>query len=188
MTIARLAVARAACGCVREIRSGAGAGEGLGQAEVQDLDHAGRRDLDVRGLQVAVDDPSFVRDLESLGDLSRDRQRLVHGNGDASLAEPRRERLPLDELEHQEAGRVRFLESVDAADVRMIQRGEHPRLALEACQAARVARELARQDFDGDVAPELRVVRAVDFAHPAGAEHASEAGSRRARGPSCHRA
>ena len=36
-----------------------------------------RRDLDVGGLQVAVDDPLFVRDLERLGDLPRDGQRFA---------------------------------------------------------------------------------------------------------------
>ena len=100
----RPTVALSACGCVREIRSSAGAGERLGQAEVQDLDHAGRRDLDVRRLQVAVDDASFVRNLERLGDLSRNREGLVHRKRDASLAEPRRESLTLDELQHQEPG------------------------------------------------------------------------------------
>ena len=81
-----------------------------------------------------------------------------------------RERLALDELEDQEADAVRFFEAVDRADVRVIQRGEHPRLALEAREAIRVARERAGQDLDRDVAPELRVVRLVHLAHAARAE------------------
>ena len=36
---------------------------------------------------------------------------------------------------------VRLLEAVDRADVRMIQRGEHPRLALEAREPIRIAGE-----------------------------------------------
>ena len=48
----------------------------LREPEVEHLHHAVRRDLDVRGLQVAVDDPFFVRGLERLGDLARDRQRF----------------------------------------------------------------------------------------------------------------
>ena len=36
--------------------------------------------LDVRRLQIAVDDPLLVRRLERLGDLPGDRQRLVDGN------------------------------------------------------------------------------------------------------------
>ena len=64
----------------------------------------------------------------------------------------------------------RFLEAVDRADVGMVQRREHPRLALEAREPIRVARERARQDLDRDVAPELRVARAVHLAHAARAE------------------
>ena len=52
----------------------------------------------------------------------------------------------------------------------MVQRGEHPRFALEAREPIRVARDRARQDLDRDVAPELRVARAVHLAHAARAE------------------
>ena len=45
---------------------------GLGQAEVEDLDLAVRRQLDVGGLEVAVDDALLVRFLERLRDLPRD--------------------------------------------------------------------------------------------------------------------
>ena len=51
--------------------------EGLRQPEVQQLHHAVRRDLDVRGLQVAMDDPLFVRGFERLGNLRRYRKRLT---------------------------------------------------------------------------------------------------------------
>ena len=68
------------------------------------------------------------------------------------------QRLAVDELEDQEADAVSLLEPVDGADVRMIQRGEHPRFALEAREAIGIAREHTRQDLDRDVASELRVV------------------------------
>ena len=51
--------------------------EGLGEAEVEHLDLAVRRDLDVGGLEVAVDDALLVGFLERLGDLLRDGERLV---------------------------------------------------------------------------------------------------------------
>ena len=47
---------------------------GLGEAEVEDLDLAVRRQLDVGGLEVAVDDALLVGALERLGDLLRDRR------------------------------------------------------------------------------------------------------------------
>ena len=97
-----------ASGDVREVRRRAIAADGLREAEVQDLDDAVRRDLDVRGLQVAVDDPFVVRGLERLGDLPRDRQRLAQRQSCTvrgrcvDVGDRSRERLALDELENQE--------------------------------------------------------------------------------------
>ena len=50
---------------------------------------------------------------------------------------------------------------------------EDPRglgLLLEAAQPLRVLGERGRQDLDRDVAPEARVPRAVDLAHPSRAD------------------
>ena len=47
--------------------------DGLGEAEVEHFHGSVRRDLDVRGLQVAVNDAFVVRDFERVGDLSSDR-------------------------------------------------------------------------------------------------------------------
>jgi hypothetical protein len=85
--------------------------------------------LDVRRLQIAVDDPVFVCGFERVGDLPRDR--MVSSSGMA----PRRSDRPashLDELEDQHgnggsAGDLLFLEAVDRGDVRVSQRGEHLR-------------------------------------------------------------
>ena len=54
--------------------------ERLRQPEVQHLHRAVVADLDVRRLQIAMDDPLLVRRFERLGDLLRDRQRLVERN------------------------------------------------------------------------------------------------------------
>ncbi len=52
----------------------------------------------------------------------------------------------------------------------MVERGEHPRFALEAGEAVGIRGEDARQNLERDVAPELRVARAIHLAHAAGAE------------------
>ena len=65
----------------------------------------------------------------------------------------------LDELEHQELNTAGFFEAVDRADVGVIERGQHPRLAREPREPIGVAGERGRQDLDRDVATELRVVR-----------------------------
>ena len=67
-------------------------GGGLGEAEVGHLHLAVGRQLDVRGLQVAVDDAVLVGLLERLGDLLRDRDRLVHG--DRAALQPLRRSSP----------------------------------------------------------------------------------------------
>ena len=79
-------------------------------------------------------------------------------------------RLSFDELENQEANAVRFLEAVDRTDVGMVQRREHPRLALEPREPIGVARERTGQDLDRDVARELGVVRLIHLAHAARAQ------------------
>ena len=60
----------AAASGVRELR----------EAEVEHLHHAVRRDLDVRGLQIAMDDALLVGGFEGLADLTRDRQGFVERN------------------------------------------------------------------------------------------------------------
>jgi hypothetical protein len=52
----------------------------------------------------------------------------------------------------------------------MIQRGDGAGFALEALAALRVGGKIRGKDFDGDVAAEARIARAIDFAHTAGAE------------------
>ena len=56
----------------------------------------------------------------------------------------------------------------------MIQRREHLRFALEARQAIGIARERFGQDFDRDVAIQLRIARAIHLAHAAGADLAGD--------------
>ena len=104
--------------------------ERLGQAEVEDLDRAVPRQLDVRGLQVAVDDAVLVGVLEGLRDLLRDRQRFV--DGDRALGDALVEGRALDQLHDQRARPVRFFEAVDRGDVGMVERREDVGLALEA--------------------------------------------------------
>jgi hypothetical protein len=74
---------------VREVTAG-GVGhlsfEGLGQAEIEDLDLAVGCQLDVGGLEVAVDDALLVGFFEGLGDLFRDPRGFIDGNRAAPLS------------------------------------------------------------------------------------------------------
>jgi hypothetical protein len=53
-------------------------------------------------------------------------------------------------------------------NVRMIQRCHDLRFTFEPRQPLGISGEQLRQDFDGDIAIELRVAGAVDLAHAAG--------------------
>jgi hypothetical protein len=55
-------------------------------------------------------------------------------------------------------------------DVRVVQRGQGLGLALKPRDSLRVGDERLGQDLDRDGAIQLRVERAVDFTHSAGAE------------------
>jgi hypothetical protein len=152
--------------------------QGLGKAEVEDLDPPVRGDLHVAGLEVAVDDTSLVGFLESLRYLPRDRDRFVHR--DPAALEPLGEVLALHELHDEEVnprsvGERGALGSVEVGDAGVVDGGEHPGLALEAGEPRGVEREGGGQDLERDVAAELRVGGAVDLSHPARADRGGHA-------------
>ena len=124
-----------------------------------------------------MDDAFLVRFLERLGDLSRDRDCIAHGHRPAPEAFG--EILSVDELHREEMrdGSVRerrLLEGVELGDVRVVERGEDLRLALEAGEAVGVGGEGRGQQLQGDVAVEARVGRAVDLAHSSGADRGDD--------------
>ena len=111
----------------------------LRQPEVEHLHRAVGAHLDVRRLQIAMDDPLLVRGFERLGDLLRDRQRLVERDGAARDALPPRSSPSTSSITSARTS-VRLLEAVDVRDVRMIQRGEDFGFALEAREPIGIAR------------------------------------------------
>ena len=123
--------------------SGALAPKHLRQPEVEHLDGVVGGDLDVRRFQIAVDDALFMRRFERVGDLASDREGLL--NRQRTLSQALGERRALDELEHEPADAVGLLQSVDRANVRMVQRRQDPRLAFEAGETVRVRRERHRR-------------------------------------------
>ena len=138
------------------------------QPEVEHLHRAVGADLDVRGLQIAMDDALLVRGFERLGDLLRDRQRFVEWNRAARDA--LRQVLALDEFHHQGGDVRRFLEAVDRRDVRMVEGREDFGFALKAREAIGIAGHRGGQHLDRDRPLQIRVGRAIDLAHAAGAD------------------
>jgi hypothetical protein len=142
--------------------------EGSRQSEIQHLHPAVWRQLDVGRLQIAVHDALLVRRLHPLGYLAGEGDRFVHRYGAA--ADPLGQRRSLDELQHQRPDAVRLDDAVDRRDVRVVQRGERPRLPLEAGEPFTVGGKGTGQDLEGDVTPERLVMGAVHLSHAAPAE------------------
>jgi hypothetical protein len=84
------------------------------------------RDLHVRGLEIAMDDSSLVRGLESFRDLPRDLDGLLDRN--RAARQPLREVFPFDQLQRETDHAIRFSETVNRGDVRMIEPTRRPAL------------------------------------------------------------
>ena len=148
--------------------------ERLRQPKVEHLDRAVPRELDVRRLEIAVNDAVLMRRLQRLRDLLRDRQGLREGQ--APSGHPIGQCLTLDEFKDQRAHTTGFFQAVDRADAWVVQRGQQAGLALEPREAVGVCGERRRQHFEGDLAPELGVAGAIDLPHPARAQERKNRG------------
>ena len=140
----------------------------LRETEVEDLDRAVGRELDVRGFQIAMDDAALVRGFERVGDLSRDRQRFVQRNRPCAM---RSASVGPSTSSRTSARCLRVLEAVDLRDVRMVQRRERP--ALRARKRASRSGSAANASGRTLIATSrfsLRVARAIHLAHAARAD------------------
>ena len=98
------------------------------------------------------------------GDLLCDGEGFI--NRDRPLGDPVGERRPLDQF-HDEG---LIFDSVDRGDIRVIQRRERLRLALEAHEPIGIRREELRQDLERHITVERCVTRPIDLTHASGAE------------------
>ena len=133
----------------------------LGEPEIEDLHRAIGPHLDVGRLEVPMHDPEFVRGLEAIGDLARDRQRVRERDGTAG--NQHREIVPLDQLHHERPksrrrpGGGNILDAVDLGHVRMVQRRQRLRFTGEPRETIGVRLEQLGEHLQGDVAIEPRV-------------------------------
>ena len=119
-----------------------------------------------------MDDALAMRFVERVGNLGGDRQRLVERQRPSF--QPRGQRLALEMRHDQVVRAIDAANVVDAADVRMVQRGDRTRLALEASPRIGVAGDFTRKNFDGNRAIETSIVGFVDLTHAAGAQRADD--------------
>jgi hypothetical protein len=91
--------------------------------------------------------------------------------------------LAFDELDHQRRGAVAVLEPVDLRDVRVIQRREHFRFALEPRQPFGITGDGRRQHLQRDLPLQVGVGRAIHLAHAAFAQQRDDVVGAKARSP-----
>ena len=151
-----------------------------GDAEVHDLDVAARRQHDVAGLDVAVDDPRTVAVVQRREHARGDLQRPL-GEDLATLAQDVAQRPAGDELHDDvglgDAGPVGgglLAGVVDGDDRGVVERRRGLRLAAEPGLERRVAGEVGAQPLDRDDAAEPRVVALAHLGHAAAAEQLAE--------------
>ncbi len=109
---------------------------GLRRIEVEDLDRAVPGELEVRGLEVAMDDALLMRGLQAFGNLLRDGNSFV--DGDRAARQPLGEVFAFDQLQRQREDTLALLEPVDRGDVGMVQRCEELRFATKPRDALRI--------------------------------------------------
>ena len=85
-------------------RAATSVGAQLRQSEVQHLDGAIGAQLDVGGLEIAMDDALFVRGLQRIGQLAGNRERLVERH--RAARQTLRQILPVNELHDQRLRRA----------------------------------------------------------------------------------
>ena len=141
----------------------------LAEAEVEHLDLAVSGHHHVGGLQVAMDDAFLVGRGDRVRDLAGDGDRVV-GRHRPRFLEHHVERLAVHEFEDEVRLRIGGFEAMDPGDVRVVQRREDLRLALEARDAIAVGGDRCVQRFDCDRAIELGIAGAIHLAHAAFAE------------------
>jgi hypothetical protein len=119
-----------------------------------------------------MDDAGLVCFRERIGHLAGNLKRLLERRTSASQQLP--EGRAFDELHHDEELPVEFPDVVDGDDPGVVQRRRRSCFVLEAPDGARVGQRFDAENFDGDLATELRIPCAIDLAHAAGAEQSKD--------------
>ena len=130
-------------------------------AEVGELRAALVVEEHVGGLEVTMDDAARVSVREAGGDAGGDRERLAVGKRPSGL-EAVLEGSGQQALQHHVRPAVLFAVVVELRDVRVRQRRERVRLALESRRVG-----VGGEQLDRDAAPELGVVGGPHLRHPA---------------------
>ena len=112
-----------------------------------------------------MNDSEFVCGFESPRDLFGDRQCFVKRNG--TMSDSLRERGALNQFKDERVDAVRVFKAVDRCDVRIVQRRQELRFALEAGEPVGIGGEKLREKLERDDPVKLRIGGAIYLAHTA---------------------
>ena len=143
------------------------------QSKVENLGVAALGDENVRGLDVAVDDPLRMGRVERIGDLNRQTKQNISVDGLAG--DEMLQRHPVEKLHDQEGVAILLPNFMNSADIGMIESGSRLRLPLEARQGWGVFDNLIGQKLQGHISVEGYVFCLVDHTHAATTEFLEDA-------------
>jgi hypothetical protein len=89
--------------------------------------------------------------------------------------DPVPECLPLQQFHGDEGPSAHFVNFVDRADVRVVQRGRSFGFALKTAEGLRIVCKFVGQELEGNKPSELEVFRFIDHAHASAADLADDA-------------
>ena len=137
---------------------------GLGQAKIQDLRLSAIRDEDVRWLDVSMDNPGGMRDIQGIGELRAQFQNFVAF--EAPLFQKScLECLSLDQFHHDEGLTFVLADFVNRTDVGMIESGGGAGLSFESRNPDRILAECVWENLNRNLAPQLLVLRPIHLSH-----------------------
>jgi hypothetical protein len=119
-----------------------------------------------------MDDAALVR----RGDAEDDVHAVVNGlaGGQGTLGQAPAKRVALEQLGDGVRDAALRPEIMNGEDVRMRERGNGLCLAFESREGGRILGKTLGQDFDGDVAVQLGIARAVDLPHSSNAKRSRD--------------
>ncbi len=135
----------------------------LGEAEVEQFHDAILSGLDIRGFQIPMHDSHFVRGFERFGNLPGNGQGFIEWRRTGTV-------LAFDQFHHDGAA----FDAINRRNIVMIERRENLRFALKAGHTFGVIGERGRQDFQRELAAEIRIGGAIHLAHPSHAQRGDD--------------
>ncbi len=172
-------------GCAGKCRSTADVFLAKRQSEIGDVRLAGCIEENVSGLDVAVDQALAMGIVQRLRD-SRDQFRRLR-NRKRSVVNPFRERLALNELRHNVAGKLfGAADIVNRNNIGMVQTRDGARFRKVGFSVLGIQNELAMGNLDCDRPLQSIVTSEIDNAKPSVAQFVLNQVAANGRGPGSH--